>query len=95
MSVDLYSTVVDNGLDPESLEYAPEFEALMILRVGDLRQEQAQLQLLIGRDPKPENPAHCGVWGVKSGHRKLLLGFARWLRRPEDVVEFHNDVACN
>ena len=95
MSVDLYSVLVDNGVDPESPNYAPEFEVLMMLRVGDLRQEQAQLQLVIGRDPKPDNPAHCSVWGVRSSHRKHLLGLARWLRRPEDVVKFQNDTTCN
>lgn len=86
MSVDLRSELQVLGIHAEELGYHPATEVIMSLRVGDLR--QAGHQFLVGRDPTPENPAHCNVWGVLStSQKKYLLQLADWVRRPDDVIK--------
>lgn len=86
MSVDLLSDLLAIGIDPADSSYHPEFEVIMSLKVGEVR--QAGPEFLVGHDPKPSNPAHCNVWGVRStGKKKALLRMANWIRRPEDVIK--------
>ena len=88
MSVDLLSTLIERNVDPESLDYAPEHDVLMTLKVRDLRNE---LKLTVVRRPKPNNPAHCNVLGVRGNIRKKLLNLAGWLRRPRNVFKSEDE----
>lgn len=83
MSVDLWSKLVELGVDPTGGDYLPEVEILMILKVSDLN----GLGLTVVRRAKNDNKAHCNVLGIKSTDRKKLLDAAEWLRRPNDVIK--------
>lgn len=86
MSVDLLSYLLVNGIDPADPSYHPEVEVIMSLKVGEVR--QAVPKLLIGHDPKPDNPAHCNIWKVSTtGNKRALLRSANWIRRPENVIK--------
>lgn len=83
MSVDLMSVLVANAIDPaDQNQFAPDFEVLMTLKVGDLH---AHGMWVVPR-PKPY-AAHCNVLGVTTNKRKVVFGFAEFLRRPADVVK--------
>jgi hypothetical protein len=84
MSVDLMSNLQARGIDPaNSAEFAPDFEVLMTLRVGQLH---GQGMWVVPR-PLPDNPAHCNVLNVTRNKRKAILTMAVFLRRPDDVVK--------
>ena len=84
MSVDRVSVLEARGIDPvDPAQFAPEFEVLMTLRVGDLH---ANGMWVVPR-PEPHNTAHCNVLGVTTGKRKIVLGLAQFLRRPADIVK--------
>lgn len=86
MSVDLQSDLLANGTDSADPSYHPEVKVIMSLKVGEIRREVPKL--LIGHDPKPDNPAHCNVWGVSTpGNKRVLLRLANWIRRPENVIK--------
>jgi|RhiMethySRZTD1v2_1073278.scaffolds.fasta_scaffold110295_4 hypothetical protein len=83
MSVDLASVLVAMGIDPaDPTQFAPEFEVLMTLKVGDLH---AHGMWVVPRTQP--HPAHCNVLGVTSGKRKIVFGLAQFLRCPADVVK--------
>jgi hypothetical protein len=82
MSVDrmrILQLMYDDPTDQN--QYASAMAVLMTLKVQDL----TELGLEIRSAPKPGNPAHCNVLGVKSNNRKRLLNMAGWLRRSADV----------
>jgi hypothetical protein len=82
MSVDRMSILVAQGIDPaDPTQFAPEFEVLMTLKVGDLH---ARGMWVVPR-PKP-HPAHCNVLGVTGNKRKTVFARAQFLRRPDEVV---------
>jgi len=70
MSVDIEDWMIRDGLNPLHYVKDPAHGATR-LRVGDLR----QMGLMVGWDPKAENPHHGSVWGI--GHSKARKRIAR------------------
>lgn len=56
-------------------------EGLVTLNVGAIR----QLGLQVGWDPRPENPYHGQVWGVRKRLRARIFELREWIARPPDV----------
>jgi hypothetical protein len=84
MSVDSMSNLLARGINPASkAEFAPDWEVLMSLRVGELHD---QGPWVVPR-PRNGNPAHCNVLNVTKSKRKAILAMATFLRRPDDVVK--------
>ncbi len=82
MSVDLLQPMLDAGISPTDRK-GDKYEAIVKLRVADLR----QLSLLVGPDPRPSNPFHAAVWGIKKDTaKKNLRKLSEWVDKPEDVV---------
>lgn len=74
LSVDLVS-----ALEIDLQDYSPETEVLVVLRIGDIREELPEL--MIGRDPLSGNEAHCAIWRIeKTAQKKKLLSLARVVR---------------
>lgn len=92
MSVDLWSKLLELGIDPESDSYLAEFEVLMTFSVSTLRHE---LGLEVVSRPITGNAAHCNVLGVKDTARKPLLRLADWLRRPDDVYKSQQEAEAD
>jgi hypothetical protein len=71
MSVDIEALLVVAGLD--LCHYVPAGYGAVRLNVGELR----SLGLQVGSDPRPENPQHGAVWGLRSsGKRKAVARIA-------------------
>jgi hypothetical protein len=75
MSVDIEFLLIAAGLDV--LHYVPENNGAVRLNVGELRGTGCQ----VGSDPRPENPQHGAVWGLKKGKRKAVAKIAIPLKR--------------
>ena len=74
--------MVDAGLSPTDREKGDKYQAIVQLRVRDLR----SIGLQVGPDPLPSNPFHAAVWGVKEATRNQVIKFYEWLEKPDDVV---------
>lgn len=81
MSVDILDRLNEDGVDPAS-RLAPNQEAAVIIRAGDLR----RLGLKIAPDLTRDNDKyHASVWDVRSSHRKKIKALSEWLIKPADV----------
>ena len=78
MSTNSKALLESEGVDVAA--YAPEFAALALLKVSDLR----GLGLTVEHRPMPHDYSHCQVLGVQDKHRKKILRISAPLRKPDD-----------
>jgi hypothetical protein len=85
MSIDIEFLIIEAGKDAHEYVDTPQFIGSVYFVADFLRREQ----LLVGWDPRDENPYHGGVWGGFSKSQRRRLGReAQWYNAIEGVDLF-------